>query len=250
MPKWDPNAYQRDAGFVAALGAPLIDLLAPQPHERILDLGCGDGTLTATIAALGSAVVGVDSSAEQIAAASERGFDARVMDGHALSFNADEFDAVISNAALHWMLRPDEVLACVAHVIKPRGRFVAECGGYGNVASVVDAYRLELAASGIAIEEINPWYFPRPEEYAELLSEHGFQVEFIESFERPTPIATDVRAWLEIFTQSFLETVPVEDRDALLDAVRKRLQPQLLHTNGQWVLDYVRLRFKATRRDP
>src|SRR5258705_4093380 len=132
---WDPDRYARHARFVSELGTPVVELLAPQPRERILDLGCGDGALTAKLAALGCVVVGIDSSAEQIEAAKALGIDARVGDGEHLGFEG-EFDAVFSNAALHWMKRPDVVIAGVWRALRPGGRFVAECGGDGCVAQI------------------------------------------------------------------------------------------------------------------
>jgi trans-aconitate methyltransferase len=131
---WDPARYQRNAGFVAALGQPVVELLAPRSGERILDLGCGDGALTEVLAR-DARVTGVDASAEQVGAARARGLDAHVADGTRLGFAA-EFDAVFSNAALHWMRDPDAVIDGVWRVLKPGGRFVGECGGAGNVATV------------------------------------------------------------------------------------------------------------------
>jgi len=135
---WDPDRYACNARFVADLGEPVVDLLAPQPGERILDLGCGDGALTERLVALGAAVVGVDASDDQVAAARGRGLDARVMDGARLSF-ADEFDAVFSNAAMHWMRDLAAVAAGVKRALRPGGRFVGEMGGAENVAKVSEA---------------------------------------------------------------------------------------------------------------
>src|SRR6266851_4421151 len=158
--RWDPGRYQQHAGFVAVLGAPLFDMLGPKPGERILDLGCGDGALTEKIAAVAT-VVAVDASADQIKAARARGLDARVMDGSALAFEI-EFDAVFSNAALHWMRDPDAVIAGVWRALKPGGRFVGECGGAGNVATVRGALVAVLARRGIDGDAASPWYFSRP----------------------------------------------------------------------------------------
>ena len=135
---WDPERYAQNARFVADLGMPVLELLDPQPGERILDLGCGDGALTAKLVDMGCSVIGVDSSAEQIEAACRLGLEAYAMDGHGLTYE-NEFDAVFSNAALHWMGHPDEVIAGVRRALKPRGRFVAECGGHGCVHTIVTA---------------------------------------------------------------------------------------------------------------
>lgn len=244
---WDPAVYLRDAGFVPTLGAPLIDVLAPQTGERILDLGCGDGTLTARLHAAGCSVLGIDSSPDQILAARARGLAAEVMDGHALPF-AQEFDAVFSNAALHWMLEPVQVLAGVARALKPGGRFVAEMGGAGNVDSVVAAYASEFAASGIDIRAYNPWVFPTVAEYSELLTMAGFDVVAIDLFTRPTPLPGDVADWLRLMTQSFLAAVPLAEQPTLLAQVRERIRAKTQRADGSWELDYVRLRFKAIKR--
>lgn len=130
---WDPERYAPNARFVSGFGLPLLELLRPKARERNLDLGCGDGVLTERLAAIGCEMIGVDSSPEQVAAARARGLDARLADGQTLAFER-EFDGVFSNAALHWMPRTDDVIAGVWRALKPGGRFVAECGGAGNIA--------------------------------------------------------------------------------------------------------------------
>ena len=243
---WDPTIYQRDAGFVAALGTPLIELLAPQAGESVLDLGCGDGTLTLRLHEAGCSVLGVDSSAEQIAAARARGLDAEVMDGHALTFDA-RFDAVFSNAALHWMRDPAAVLAGVARALRPGGRFIAEMGGAGNVQSVLDAYAAAYAARGIALEAHNPWFFPDEDTYRALLLAAGLEPVLLHRFARPTPLPGDVSDWLALMTQSFTAAVAPAARPALLTEVREHLLPTACSPAGQWTLDYVRLRIAARK---
>ena len=243
---WDPERYARNARFVAELGAPLIDLLEPQAGERVLDLGCGDGVLTEALSAAGCAVVGVDASAEQIAAAQARGLDARQVDGQALDFDED-FDAVFSNAALHWMRDPDAVIDGVWRALKPGGRFVGEMGGRGNVAQIIEALCAALADRGINAMAVFPWYFPDPQEYRERLEKRGFEVSAIELFERPTPLPGDMAAWLETFAESFLNLVPANQRPALIAEVMERLRPALCDPDGAWTADYVRLRFAARK---
>jgi SAM-dependent methyltransferase len=243
---WDPDRYARTAGFVAALGLPVVELLAPQPGERILDLGCGDGVLTEKLASLGCQVVGVDSSPAQVAAARARGLDARVVDAQRLPFVA-EFDAVFSNAALHWMRQPEAVLAGVWRALEPGGRFVGEMGGAGNIALVLEALAAVLARRGLAFEPINPWYFPDEDEYRGKLEQAGFVVTSIERFPRPTPLPGDVGDWLETFAGSFLGIFPDGERAQVIDEVRELLRPRQLNGDGVWVLDYVRLRFAATK---
>jgi SAM-dependent methyltransferase len=244
--RWDPERYARTARFVSDLGAPVLDLLAPQSGERILDLGCGDGALTADLVARGCAVVGVDASAAQVEAARRRGLDARVMSGERLGFDG-EFDAVFSNAALHWMHDADAVIAGVRRALRPGGRFVGELGGHGCVARIVGALRAALAAQGVDPEPIRQWYFPTDDEYRARLEAGGFHVRSIALFPRPTPLPGDIGDWLGTFAETFLAAA--RDRGALLEAVRAALAPALRDAEGRWTADYVRLRFAATRAD-
>jgi trans-aconitate methyltransferase len=241
---WDPEQYARNARFVSDLGMPVVDLLAPQPGERILDLGCGDGALTAKLAALGCHVVGVDSSPAQVAAATRLGLDARVMDAQALAFAA-EFDAVFTNAVLHWIPDADAVIAGVRRALRPGGRFVGEFGGQGNIQAIVAALYAALRRRGIDPAALNPWTYPSDTDYRARLEAHGFRVRSIALIPRPTPQPGDIARWLETFAGVFLSAVPAEDRPALIAELRDALRPALLHADGTWVVDYVRLRFAA-----
>lgn len=245
--QWDPRAYARNGRFVAEMGAPVLDWLVPRAGERVLDLGCGDGVLTEQIVAAGCEAVGADASAEFVAAARERGIDARLADGHELPFR-EEFDAVFSNAALHWMKRdPDAVLAGVARALRPGGRFVAEMGGAGNVAAIRGAVYDALTRRGVDAVGADPWYFPTADDYRARLEAAGFSVARIEKFPRPTPLPGDVEGWLRTFAQAFLEAVPRDERDAVLAEVQESLRPQL-GVAGVWTADYVRLRFIAIKK--
>ena len=248
MQVWDPDRYAAHARFVSDLGAPVVELLAPRPGERILDVGCGDGALTEKLLAAGCRVVAVDASPEQVRAARARGLDARVADAAALGFHG-EFDAAFSNAALHWIRDPDAALASIHRALAPGGRLVAELGGHGCVASIRAAFGEVLARRGIDAERLNPWYFPTAEEYRERLDAAGFDVDSIRLFPRPTPLPSDVTDWLETFAQPYLAGVPEADRPAVLREMRERLEPVLRTPDGGWVADYVRLRFAAARRD-
>jgi trans-aconitate methyltransferase len=243
---WDPDTYARNARFVSDLAAPVVELMAPRPGERILDLGCGDGVLTAKLAAIGCAVVGVDGSAAQVTAARELGLDARVMDGERLEFDA-EFDAVFSNAALHWMRPPDAVIAGVWRALRPGGRFVAEMGGDGCIAKIKTALIDALRRRGIDANALNPWYFPTIEDYCARLAAAGFLVEYAALIPRPTQLPGDVSAWLTTFAQSFTAPLDPAQRAAFIAEVRDYLQPQLCDAQGRWWADYVRLRFKASK---
>jgi len=241
---WSPERYEKNARFVSDLGMPVVELLAPRAGERVLDVGCGDGVLTAKLVALGCEVVGVDASAEQIAGCCARGLDCRVASGEALPFT-HEFDAVFSNAALHWMRRPDAVIAGVRRALKPGGRFVAEMGGHGCVAMIVAALSAALARRGLDAAAHHPWFFPTAEDYRARLKSQGFRVESIALFPRPTPLPGDVVGWLETFAESFMVPITPSDRPAFLAEVRDALRPKLADANDQWTADYVRLRFAA-----
>lgn len=242
---WDPEQYAKNARFVADLGMPVLALLAPKPGEAILDLGCGDGALTVKLVEAGATVVAVDSSAAQIAAARAQGLDAEVMDGQALTFT-DQFDAVFSNAALHWMPEPDAVLGGVRRALKPGGRFVAEFGGHMNVAAVVVALTAALRNRGVTKRKVTPWYFPSPAEYRARLEAHGFNVESIELIPRPTPLPGHIDGWLDTFAESLFAQVPPADRKAMRAEVVDLLEPVLRDGEGNWTTDYMRLRVRAT----
>jgi trans-aconitate methyltransferase len=243
---WNSQTYATNARFVAELGMPVVELLNPQPGDRILDLGCGDGALTIKLKELGCEVVGVDASENLIQAAQALGLDAYVMDGHKLEFDRP-FDAVFSNAALHWMKQPEQVIAGVWRSLKPDGRFVGEFGGAGNVATIHQALMDRMRALGYDPEALNPWYFPTPEAYQTQLEAAGFEVTQIELIPRPTTLPTGVRGWLETFANPFTQALPEGERSGFLDAIVKTVEPTLCDTTGQWTADYVRLRFAATK---
>jgi trans-aconitate methyltransferase len=243
---WCPKQYARTAAFVPELGLPLIDLLAARPGERVLDLGCGDGTLTQRLGASGAKILGIDASPAMVGAARARGIQAEVMDGCAMCFDS-AFDAVFTNAALHWMGDVGAVVNGVHRALRDGGRFVGEFGAEGNVATVIDAIADSLRRRGIKAEACNPWTFPPPDAFGRALKDAGFVVRHLERFERPTLLPGDIRDWLETFAACFLDAVAPDERPILIAEVRDRLASQLWRADGRWSADYVRLRFMAIK---
>lgn len=271
--RWDPRAYERDAGFVSAAGQSLVDWLRPVPGERILDLGCGTGTLAQVIAGRGAEVVGVDASPAMIAAARAAYPDLsfEVRPGEALGFDR-AFDAIFSNAALHWMRPPEQVASQMGRALRRGGRLVAELGGFGNTGRLLGAVNgalAEIGGAGPASDGVSaadrtgaahparvptgfahPWYFPRLGEYAALLETAGLEVRDASLFDRPTPVAdqpgrSGVGVWLSTFAADLLAAIGPERLPRFLEAVERRCRTELFR-DGAWWIDYVRLRVSAT----
>lgn len=241
--QWSAGSYDTHARFVSDLAAGVVDWLEPRPGERILDVGCGDGVLTAELRDRGVDVIGVDSSEDFIAAARGRGLDARLMDGEDLRFGP-EFDAVFSNAALHWMPKADAVAAGVARALKPGGRFIAEFGGHGNVAAIVTAMRAIGQKRGGDLALASPWYFPSPDIYRRVLERHGFTVRRIALIPRPVVLKTGIEGWLMVFRKPFFAQFG-DGADVALAETVDLLRPALCDADGNWTADYVRLRVEA-----
>ena len=246
--RWDPRLYNERAAFVTEAGHDLVELCEPRPGEHVLDLGCGTGELTAALAARGASVTGLDASDEMIATARARhptlAFTAA--DAQALSFDA-AFDAVFSNAALHWIQDQDAMLDSVHRALRPGGRFVAEMGGAGNVGAIRAALVEALDRRGGSGGALDTLFLPTAEEYRASLEAHGFTVRSLTLFARPTPLPGDLSAWLETFAHSFLRAVPEPERPRLIDEVTTALRPRLFDAQRGWIADYVRLRFAAVR---
>jgi SAM-dependent methyltransferase len=244
MNRWTSDTYQANAAYVPALGAAVFRLLNPKSGERILDVGCGEGSLTAQIAGAGARVVGIDTSEEMVAAAKARGLDARLIDAEQLPFDG-EFDAVFSNAALHWVRDHDAMLEGVHRALKSGGRFVAEFGGHGNIAAMQVAIRSVLAHRGWDTNIHR--YYATPDEYSVRLRAHGFDVREIDLIPRPTPLPTGMRGWLETFERATLDRIPPENRDSFIREVEDLLREEICDTQGNWTAHYVRLRFSAVK---
>ena len=242
---WSATAYAVNARFVADLGGPVLDLLDPQPGERILDLGCGDGALTERLVARGASVLGVDASGNMVEAARARGMEAVVADGQCLEYER-QFDAVFTNAALHWMADGAAVISGVFRALKPGGRFVGEFGGHGNIAAIVTALNAALTPRGLDAGRLRRWY-PTAEHYAAMLRHGGFNVQSATLIPRPTLLPTGIRGWLATFADPFFDHEPDFDRGSLIDEVEGLLAPALQTESGQWIADYVRLRFHTQK---
>jgi len=248
--KWDAGLYDAKHGFVSAKGKDLLAQLAPQPGERILDLGCGTGTLTEEIAASGAEVLGVDHSHEMVDEARRKFPRLRfeVCDARSLPFSS-EFDAVFSNAALHWIPEAETVIEGVLRALKSDGRFVAEFGGKGNVRTVVTALESALTRLGISPVGANPWYYPSVAKYASLLERHGLEVYEAALFERPTRLEGGEQGfatWVKMFCGSFLERVPEHQHANFIRSAEQSARPKLWK-NDHWEFDYRRLRIAARK---
>jgi SAM-dependent methyltransferase len=246
--EWDAALYDDKHSFVWKRGAALTELLAPRAGERVLDLGCGTGHLTAQIAEAGAEVIGLDSSPEMIDEARRLYPGLPFEVGDARDFRFDEpFDAVFSNAVLHWVKPPEEAIACVRRALKRGGRFVAEFGGRGNVAAIVSALDAVSRAIGLGAWE-HPWYFPSIGDYATLLEREGLEVSHAFLFDRPTPLEGEdgLRHWAEMFARDLLGRVPLDDRERFFRTFEGAARPTL-HRDATWFADYRRLRVAACR---
>jgi SAM-dependent methyltransferase len=253
--RWSPSDYASNAAFVPALGGAALNLLAPQPGELILDVGCGDGVLTQKIVEAGARVIGLDASDEMVEAARARGVDAFVADAQALDLEAQalrfgQFDAAFSNAALHWMLDPASVARGIFSMLRPGGRFAGEMGGFGNIETLRTGIRAELTARGFAMPVQDPQWYPGVEEFTRIYSDAGFVDIQAQLIPRITPLPAGIAAWVLTFRSGWLDVADVPDEDKLevAAAVERRLAPQLQRPDGSWYADYVRLRF--TMRKP
>ena len=251
---WNAPAYQESHSYIWQYGASLVEMLNPQPGERVLDLGCGTGHLAAEIARAGSEVVGIDNSPDMVRIAKENFPDLAFHHADARDFHfSDGFDAVFSNAALHWIKEAEQVLDSIAGCLKPGGRIVAEMGGRGNIESVVSALRSALTAKlGHPRAEVDPWYFPTIGQYSALLERRGFEVSFANHFSRPTPLKEGeegLRDWIRMFCSEFLAGLDSDSEYAVLTLVEEELRPSLFD-GVRWVVDYRRLRFQAHKIGP
>ena len=234
--QWDAADYARVGGFVPALGQAALDLLDPQPGEHILDVGCGDGTLTLKIKEAGADVVGIDNSLSMIGAARAKGLDARLMDAAELKF-VEAFDAAFSNATLHWVIDKERAARAIWFALKADGRFAGEMGGEGNLARLREALDDVLVVRGYGPPSYAANWYPSVEEFVALYESVGFREVDARLIERPTPLEHGVAAWVTTFRRGWLDRagVPEDERESIANEVADRV--------GTDIADYVRLRF-------
>jgi SAM-dependent methyltransferase len=247
MPQtWNPETYGRDGAFVHEMAGGVLEWLAAQPGERILDIGCGDGQLTRGIADSGASVIGIDSSPAMVTAARGRGVKADKGPAEKLPYPDHIFEAVFSNAALHWVRGQDEMLSEVHRVLRPGGRFVAEMGGHGNIAAIRVAFAAVVSRHGFAGLGERGNYYPTSEAYSRRLERHGFVIDKMILFPRPTPLNDGgMTGWLNTFYRGALDALPETLRDTAVEETVALLAPVLRAHDGHWTADYVRLRFIA-----
>lgn len=248
--QWDATLYDNKHFFVSQLAADLVELLAPQNQERILDLGCGTGYLTHKIATSGAEVLGIDSAPSMINQARKtyNHLHFEVADATNLQFT-EEFDAVFSNAVLHWIKEPQKVIASIYRALKPGGRFVAEFGGKGNIKSIITAVNNAIGDPSYWVN-VNPWYFPSISEYGTLLENQGLELTLATLFERSTPLEDGERGiqnWLKMFCSSFLNAFPNDMQNRILANIEDQLRP-ILYKDGTWFVDYKRIRIVAIKK--
>jgi trans-aconitate methyltransferase len=244
---WNPSLYDQKHAFVFEYGKDLISLLQPQPGETILDLGCGTGHLTKAIAASGARVIGIDNSAKMIETARNTYPEIEFLVADARDFSFPfPFDAIFSNAALHWIPEAEQVVQCIAASLKTDGRLVAEFGGKGNIAHIITAIQQSMREL-LQIEVGADWYFPSIGEYATLLEKHGLAVSSAWLFDRPTQLEDGeqgMRNWIKMFKESMFLAIPDDAREKVLARVEEKLRP-VLFRDGDWFADYRRLRIVA-----
>lgn len=245
--QWNANLYDENHSFVSKFGNSLVEMLAPSKGEHILDLGCGTGDLAKRLFDEGIQVVGIDKSNNMITQAKEKypEISFQVQDATELNYT-NKFDAVFSNATLHWIKSPKQALQGIYKSLKQGGRFVAEFGGKGNVQAITDAMIHQLGMDYHI--ELFPWYYPSIGEYSSLLEEVGFRVTFAQHFDRPTPLEgpNGLKNWIKMFGTSFFQGIEEENKEEIITQVENQLRSSL-YLNNQWVADYKRIRIIAIK---
>ena len=242
---WNAQAYDGHHSFVSKYGHSLLDLLNPTEGESIVDLGCGTGDLAHKMAQAGAHVKGIDQSPSMINQAQEKYPDLsfQIMSATELPYQK-EYDAIFSNAVLHWVKPPEEALSGIYQSLKTQGRFVAEFGGKGNVKQITDELFKQLKQSDVPSAHLHfPWYFPSIAEYTLLMEKVGFRVILAQHYDRPTPLEGEdgLKNWIMMFGRSLFEGMPESTRDAIISKTEESLK-ETMYQQGQWVADYKRIR--------
>lgn len=247
---WNPSLYNEKIGFVSRLGKNVVDLLNPQKGERILDIGCGTGDLTHEIEKRGAVPMGIDLASSMIEKARQKYPHIQFRVENAETFRTTEpYDAVFSNAALHWMKQTSAVVELIWLALRPGGRFVAEFGGKDNVAAIIQGIVHVLDEFGVVGADRNPWYFPSIGEYSAVLEKQGFRVTYMEHFDRPTPLGNGedgLEHWLHAFADDFFQGLSEQLRSIAIEEIKQRLK-SALYINDTWIADYKRLRVIAVK---
>ncbi|MGB3512485.1 MAG: class I SAM-dependent methyltransferase [Microcoleaceae cyanobacterium] len=247
--QWDVELYESKHSFVSNLATDLLELLSPQTGENILDLGCGTGHLTYQITTKGAKVVGIDNAPNMIEEAHRCYPDIQFLVGDGVNIAVKEkFDAVFSNATLHWIKKPKKVISNIWRILKPGGRFVAEFGGKGNVEIIINGIYEALDAAGYSSnKKFNPWYFPTIGEYSAILESEGFLLTFATLLDRPTKLEdgeNGLRHWINMFANCFFKGIPEKKQNIIITDIENRLRSQL-YEKGRWTADYKRIRIMA-----
>jgi trans-aconitate methyltransferase len=249
--QWNAELYDSKHNFVSELAEDLVELLMPKSGEYILDLGCGTGHLTNKIASRGVQVIGIDSAPTMIEQAKENYPQLHFAVGDAKNLDLPmQFDAIFSNAVLHWIKEAEEVIINISKLLKPKGRFVAEFGGKGNVKLILAAIHQAVKNTGCSVDtEFNPWYFPSIGEYASLLEKHNLEVVNATLFERSTPLDGEqgMRNWIKMFGNNILDKFSTEQQSCILTDIEKLLTPSL-YKDGTWFADYRRIRIAVIKQ--
>jgi len=248
---WNSDLYDNKLSFVAGYGKDVMELLKPQPGEKILDLGCGTGTLTNELAASGAEVTGIDLSEAMLQQARENYPQIAFIQADASNFQLDDkFDAVFSNAALHWVKNAEGAVSSIWEALKERGRFVAEFGGFGNIGRVEKTIQEVLREDyGIDAAARNPWYYPSIGQYSSILENQGFLVTYAHLFDRPTKQAdgdAGLGYWLDGFAGIFFEGLTADEKHQAYERIKNKLRPELF-VDGSWYVDYKRIRVVAAK---
>ncbi|MEO6455940.1 MAG: class I SAM-dependent methyltransferase [Ginsengibacter sp.] len=248
---WDTKLYNDKHSFVSKYGEDVLGWLHPQKGERILDVGCGTGTLTEKISEAGAIVTGIDASEEMINKAMESFPDIEFLVKDATHFSFDgSFDAVFSNATFHWIKEQSKALQCIYNSLNDGGRVVYEMGAKHNVESIHKAIKEVLKRRGWHENlTIDLNYFSSAAEQAGLLERTGFTISNIIQFERPTELLGEdgMKNWIIQFCGALFKNIPGEEIENIIDESVEILSESNFE-NGKWYADYIRLRVKAIKK--